>query len=85
MIMLCFVVGFLGVSDALAEKRKIEIQSSMFGGLLYQLCFAYTEIVKKHSTIVALNPVESAGTGAGIIGDFSSVKCPDPKKNHPVE
>ena len=67
MIMSCFVVGLMGSSDALAEKRKIEIQSAIFGGLLYQLCFAFSEIVDKHSTIVALNPAESTGTGAGIM------------------
>ena len=68
------MVGLVGASGALAEKRKIEIQSSMFGGLLYQLCFAYTEIVKKHSQIVQLNPVESAGTGAGIMKVYGDPK-----------
>ena len=67
MMMLCFVVGLVGASGALAEKKKIEMQSSIFGGLLYQLSFAFSEIVKKHSQIVLVNPVESAGTGAGIM------------------
>jgi len=74
-IVFCFVVGFAGTFGALAaEKRKIEMQSSMFGGVLYQLCFAFSEIVKKHSQIIELNPVESAGTGAGIMKVYGDPK-----------
>ncbi|MFH1490262.1 MAG: TAXI family TRAP transporter solute-binding subunit [Pseudomonadota bacterium] len=71
----CFVWGFAGAPGAsAAEKKKVEMQSSAFGGTLYQLAFAFSEIVKKHSDILEINPVESAGTGAGIMKVYGDPK-----------
>jgi len=64
-----------GVSGAVAaEKRKVEIEAATFGGSLYQMCFAFSEIVNKHSDILTLNPAESAGTGAGIMKVYGDPK-----------
>jgi TRAP transporter TAXI family solute receptor len=71
----CFVWVLVGVSVApAAEKKKVEMQSSIFGGALYQMSFAFSEIVKKHSDILEINPVESAGTGAGIMKVYGDPK-----------
>jgi TRAP transporter TAXI family solute receptor len=68
LLILCFVWGLAGAPGAMAaEKKKIGIQAGAFGGTLYQMSFAFSEIVNRHSDILQLSPVESSGTGAGIM------------------
>ena len=72
-LLLTVVLCFAGIPDAKAAegKRKIQVMSSIFGGLLYQYIFAFSKMVEKYSDNMELVLVESAGTGAGIMKVYS--------------
>lgn len=74
LLVLCFVWAFAGPSVTSAAEKKVEMESSIFGGTLYQLSFAFSKIVNKYSKILEINPVESAGTGAGIMKVYGDPK-----------
>lgn len=72
LLILSFVWGLACAPGAMAaEKKKIEIEAGAFGGILYQMSFAFSEIVNRHSDILHLSPVESSGTGAGIMKTYA--------------
>jgi len=66
-LLACFIGVFPGASGSSAEERKkIELESALFGGILYHFCFAFSQVVNEHSTMVKLNPIATTGTLAGI-------------------
>ncbi len=64
-IMLSFACATLLASPAAAAD--VEIQAGIFGGTLYQMSYAFTEIVKKYAPDIKISAVETNGTGMGIV------------------
>ncbi len=56
----------LGLSTP-AHAADVEIQAGIFGGTLYQMSYALTEVLKVHAPEIKANAVETNGTGMGII------------------
>ena len=50
-----------------ASAADVEIQAGIFGGTLYQMSYAFTEVMKKHAPEVNITAVETNGTGMGIV------------------
>lgn len=50
-----------------AMAAEVEIQAGIFGGTLYQMSYAFTEVVKKHVPDMKISAVETNGTGMGIV------------------
>ncbi len=49
-----------------AHAAEVEIQAGIFGGTLYQMSYALTEILKVHAPDIKATAVETNGTGMGI-------------------
>lgn len=49
-----------------AHAAEVEIQAGIFGGTLYQMSYALTEILKLHAPDIKAAAVETSGTGMGI-------------------
>lgn len=49
-----------------AHAAEVEIQAGIFGGTLYQMSYALTEILKAHAPDIKATAVETNGTGMGI-------------------
>ena len=56
-----------GLMAAPAFAADVEIQAGLFGGTLYQMSYAFTEVVKKHAPEINITAVETNGTGMGIV------------------
>lgn len=51
----------------LAQAQKVEIQAGVFGGTLYQLSYAFSELMKNYDDSLQFTTVETPGSAAGII------------------
>ena len=61
-------MSFLSQSVLAAEgKKKLEIQSGIFGGVLYQVSYAFSVIGNKYAQGIEFSTVETTGSAAGII------------------
>ncbi len=61
-------MSFLSQSVLAAEgKKKLEIQSGIFGGVLYQVSYAFSVIGNKYAQDLEFSTVETTGSAAGII------------------
>ena len=49
-----------------AHAAEVEIQAGIFGGTLYQMSYALTEILKAYAPEIKATAVETNGTGMGI-------------------
>ncbi len=49
-----------------AHAATVEIQAGIFGGTLYQMSYALTEVLKAHAPEITASAVETNGTGMGI-------------------
>lgn len=56
----------LGLSTP-SHAANVEIQAGIFGGTLYQMSYALTEILKVHAPEITASAVETNGTGMGIV------------------
>lgn len=52
--------------NAPAQAAEVEIQAGIFGGTLYQMSYALTEILKANAPDLTATAVETNGTGMGI-------------------
>ncbi|MCQ2444812.1 MAG: TAXI family TRAP transporter solute-binding subunit [Mailhella sp.] len=50
-----------------AMAANVEIQAGIMSGTLYNLSYAFTEIVKQHAPEISITAVETQGTGMGIV------------------
>lgn len=48
-------------------SQTIQIEAGIFGGTLYSLSYALTEVFKVHAPEIQLVPVETSGNAAGIV------------------
>ena len=63
---LAALILVLGLSTP-SHAANVEIQAGIFGGTLYQMSYALTEILKVHAPEITASAVETNGTGMGII------------------
>ena len=49
------------------HAKDVEIQAGVFGGTLYQLSYAFSELAKSHAPDMSVTTVETPGSAAGII------------------
>ena len=50
-----------------ANAQQVEIQAGVFGGTLYQLSYAFSELMKGYAPDIKTTTVETPGSAAGII------------------
>ena len=56
-----------GMLSTPAMAANVEIQAGIMSGTLYNLSYAFTEIVKQHAPEISITAVETQGTGMGIV------------------
>ena len=65
----CFASMCLALLLAVPARaeRVVEIEAGIFGGTLYSLSYALSELFKTHAPDIVLVPVETSGNAAGIV------------------